>query len=244
MMPTQAFVEGASLRDLTTLVKSSDDANITMVVIGGYAVRAYTQGYRYTKDIDVAIEQLKMGPFIGLLKSLKYATRKTDFGLGASKKVDNDSVEVHISAGKIPDISSGVTFLLDREFFKSSVMMAINAKFEENKPDNAQALVAELNALVVLKLIPQGRPEKDGVDLVSLFLDRPEDLDPTRIAAIAKRCAVENHVLSQARQFAEMLRGQDMQRAWGSATSTRLTSGQVVALQRMIRNIVEAIRSK
>lgn len=54
-----------------------------MAVIGGYAVRAFTNAYRHTKDIDMAISKEEQGNFIALLKSLGYELRDTEFGLAA-----------------------------------------------------------------------------------------------------------------------------------------------------------------
>jgi len=61
-------VERESLKDLETIVKEAKNWKLNLVVIGGYAIRAYTKGYRYTKDI---------GGLIALLKDLGYKVKET-----------------------------------------------------------------------------------------------------------------------------------------------------------------------
>jgi hypothetical protein len=50
---------------------------IKLVIIGGYAVAAYTRGYRYAKDIDLVADKPTVGKLKGLLKSLGYSVRDT-----------------------------------------------------------------------------------------------------------------------------------------------------------------------
>lgn len=50
----EAEVERESLRDLGRLMEEAERWGVRLLVIGGYAVRAYTRAYRYTKDIDLA----------------------------------------------------------------------------------------------------------------------------------------------------------------------------------------------
>jgi hypothetical protein len=50
-------VEKRSLRDLDTILQAARELGIKLVLIGGYAVAAYTRGYRYTKDIDLVADK-------------------------------------------------------------------------------------------------------------------------------------------------------------------------------------------
>lgn len=85
-------VERESLKDLGILVEKSKEWRLEMTVIGGYAVRAFTNAYRHTKDIDMAIAKQEKGNLIALLKSLNYELRDTKFGIAASKGFDSDFI--------------------------------------------------------------------------------------------------------------------------------------------------------
>lgn len=71
---------------------------------------AYTRGYRYTKDIDLVTDKPAVGKLKGLLGSLGYSMRDTEFGLAGSKQVNQDSIDLHIGVGKVHDLSSGKHF--------------------------------------------------------------------------------------------------------------------------------------
>lgn len=73
--------EGRSIEDLKAVMEKAGKQGVKLVVIGGYAVAVYTRGYRYTKDIDLVTDKPELGTLKGLLKSLDYAIRDTDFGI-------------------------------------------------------------------------------------------------------------------------------------------------------------------
>lgn len=79
-------LEIKSMEDLERIIEEADKFGMKLAVIGGYAVRAYTRGYRYTKDIDAVIQNEDRGGLVALLKSLGYDIRKTEFGIASSKK--------------------------------------------------------------------------------------------------------------------------------------------------------------
>jgi hypothetical protein len=78
-------VERRTLQDLDTILQAAQKLGIKLVLIGGCAVAPYTRGYRYTKDIDLVADKPGVGRLRGLLKSLSYSIRDTEFGLGYSK---------------------------------------------------------------------------------------------------------------------------------------------------------------
>ncbi len=99
-------VERRSLEDLEAVLQEAHKQSIKLVIIGGYAVAAYTRGYRYTKDIDLLPTQPTLGKLKGLLKSLGYAIRDTEFGIAGKKKLNGGFIDLHISVGKIYDLST------------------------------------------------------------------------------------------------------------------------------------------
>lgn len=236
-------VERESLKDLHVLVAKSKEWSIDMSVIGGYAVRAYTNAYRFTKDIDMAIGKEQRGGFLGLLKSLDYKPRTTEFGIAASKRFDSDFIDVHISVGKIFDISSGLQYPITKGLFRESRTMMVHPRFDENKGSETRARVVDLNTLVVLKFMPKGRPEKDGVDIISLLLDRLNDIDISNVMEKCERAGLSHHILAQVQDFAKRLRDGETAKVWSRVTGTNLTGVQTRSIQRFLRQFDAALRS-
>ena len=169
-------VETASLRDLHRLCKEAQTWGIPLVVIGGYAVRAYTKGYRFTKDIDLVTTKEALGRFKALLRNLGYTYRTTDFGIAGCKKFDDGFIDLHISVGEVLDISTGITFPVTAEFFAKAKNLVMKGYYEESGSLTADGPVAAIEFMLILKLIPKGRV-KDVVDLTSLIIDRRNDVD-------------------------------------------------------------------
>ncbi|MDI6847928.1 MAG: nucleotidyl transferase AbiEii/AbiGii toxin family protein, partial [Candidatus Bathyarchaeia archaeon] len=90
---------------------------IKLVLIGGYAVRAYTKGYRFTKDIDLVATRRALGNLKALLRFLGYPPRDTEFGVVGSKRFNEGFIDLHISVGKIFDMSTGFTYPVTDDLF-------------------------------------------------------------------------------------------------------------------------------
>jgi predicted amidohydrolase len=65
-------LERKSLKDLRAVLRQAHKQDVKLVIIGGYAVSAYTRGYRYTKDIDLVADTPTLGKLKGLLKVRGY----------------------------------------------------------------------------------------------------------------------------------------------------------------------------
>jgi len=113
-------LESRSLLDLATIIRESKKLGIRLVLIGGYAVGAYTRGYRYTKDIDLVADKPAIGKLKGLLSSLGYSTRDTEFGLAGSKRLNQEFIDLHISVGKIHDVSTNKDYPVNSTLFKEA----------------------------------------------------------------------------------------------------------------------------
>jgi len=80
-------VESRSLLDLARIIREAGKLGAGLILIGGYAVKAYTHGYRYTKDIDLVADKPAIGRLKGLLNSLGYSIRDTDLVLLAPSEL-------------------------------------------------------------------------------------------------------------------------------------------------------------
>ena len=237
-------VERESLKDLEVLVKKSKEWKINMVVIGGYAVRAFTNACRHTKDIDMAISKEKQGNFIALLKSLDYGLRKTDFGLAATRKFDSDFIDVHISVGKIYDISSGLSYPITEQLFEESKSMLVGTRYKNNKQFETNAPIVDLNRLMILKLMPKGRPEKDAIDIMSLIMDPSEEIDIPTIVERCQETGLTDHILSQIQEFAKKLNSNEMSKIWTSVTGTKMTGLQIKSIQKFLRDLDRGLKGR
>lgn len=236
-------VERESLKDLKSLVEKSKEWGIKMSVIGGYAVRAFTKAYRHTKDIDMAVLKEEKGKFTALLKNLGYKLRDTDFGLAASKKFDSDFIDVHISVGKIYDISTKLSYPITRQLFKESKIMLVVTRYDDNKKFETQSPIVDLNTLIILKLMPKGRPEKDAIDIMSLIIDQNKKID---IPTIVKQCSdakITDHIRSQIQELAGKLNNGTMNRIWSDVTGVRMTGTQGRTIQKFLKELDTALKN-
>lgn len=235
--PKPVDVERESLKDLKVIVEKAEEWDIETVVIGGYGVRAFTNAYRHTKDIDMVVAKEEKGKFIALLKDLDYETRKTEFGLAASKKFDSDFIDVHISVGKIYDISTGHSYPITKQIFEEKTGLLVRSRYDENRKFDTIAPIVELNTLVILKMIPKGRPEKDAIDIISLILDQQQRINITKIAKECKGAGLVDHIRSQIQEFAGKINSGEMGRVWSEVTGTRLSGVQIRAIQKFLRGL-------
>jgi hypothetical protein len=212
-------VEKRSLQDLDTILVAAQELSIKLVLIGGYAVAAYTRGYRYTKDIDLVADKPAVGRLKGLLKSLSYSIRDTEFGLAGSKRLNKGFIDLHISVGRIYDVSTGKEYPVDSPLFRNAKRLTVKGYIA--KTSSLRAPVVDLDTLIVLKTMTVGR-EKDTVDLLSLFRDKRDDIDMTLVAERAKAADLVEHLLDRIRDYARRLREGELDEVWFNMTATRL----------------------
>ena len=212
-------IEKRSLHDLETILQAARKLGIKLVLIGGYAVAAYTRGYRYTKDIDLVADKPAVGRLKGLLKSLSYSIRDTEFGLAGSKRLNKGFIDLHISVGRIYDVSTGKEYPVDSPLFRNAKRLTVKGYIA--KTSSLRAPVVDLDTLIVLKTMTVGR-EKDTVDLLSLFRDRKGGIDVTLVAERAKAADLVEHLLDRIRDYARRLREGELDEVWFNMTATRL----------------------
>lgn len=210
-------VEKRSLEDLDRIINAARELGISLVLIGGYAVAAYTRGYRYTKDIDLVADKLTIGELKGLLKALGYSIRDTEFGLAGAKNLDGGFIDLHISVGKITDISTGKDYPVNSDLFKNAKRLDVKG-YRTNA--SLKAAVVELETLIVLKLMTVGR-DKDAVDLISLLRDNRNEVDPDLLAQRVAASGLTEHMLSRIRDYARRLKTGELDEVWFGVTASR-----------------------
>lgn len=241
--PKPIDVERESLKDLKIIVKNAKEWRVKTVVIGGYAVRAFTNAYRHTKDIDMAVAKEERGKFTALLKDLGYKLRDTEFGLAASKKFDSDFIDVHISVGRIYDISTGSSYPITKQLFDENTDLLVRSRYDDNKKFDTTAPIVDLNTLMILKLIPKGRPEKDAIDIISLIFDQLQRIDISKIVKQCKETGLTDHIRSQIQEFAKNVNDGSMDRVWSDVTGVKMTGVQRRTIQKFLRELDNGLRN-
>jgi len=232
-------VEKRSLQDLDTILQAARELGIKLVLIGGYAVAAYTRGYRYTKDIDLVADKPAVGRLKGLLKSLSYSIRKTEFGLAGSKRLNKGFIDLHISVGRIYDVSTGKEYPVDSSLFKNAKHLTVKGYI--SKTSSLKAPVVDLETLIVLKTMTVGR-DKDTMDLLSLFRDRRDDIDKSLVAERAKAADLVEHLLDRIRDYARRLIEDELDEVWFNVTATRLPHTEKREIGSLFSKLAELFR--
>jgi hypothetical protein len=218
-MMKEEEVERRSLQDLQAVLQEARKQGIKLVIIGGYAVAAYTRGYRYTKDIDLVADKPELGKLKGLLKSLDYTVRDTDFGIAGAKKLNGGFIDLHMSVGKIFDVSTRKEYSIDSSFFKNARRLTVRGYI--SRTTTLKAPIVELETLVVLKTMTMGR-NKDVIDLLSLLRDKRHDINLTVLAQRTRSVDLTAHLLDRMRDYARRLRDGEFDKVWVEMTGTRL----------------------
>ncbi len=237
---SEELVERRSLEDLEALLEAGRKQSIKLVIIGGYAVAAYTQGYRYTKDIDLVADKAALGKLKGLLKSLSYSIRDTEFGVAGSKKLNGGFIDLHISVGKIYDLSTGKEYPVDSSFFRNAKRLTVRGYTCKNS--SLKAAVVDLETLVILKTMPVGR-DKDAVDLLSLLRDKRKEIDLEVLAQRIKTAGLNVHLLERIRDYAKRLREDELSKVWFDMTATRLPFTEKREIAKFFAKVVELGRA-
>ncbi|MFY9300325.1 MAG: hypothetical protein WAO91_03965 [Candidatus Nitrosotenuis sp.] len=183
------------------------------------------------------------GKFTALLKGLDYELRDTEFGLAASKKFDSDFIDVHISVGKIYDISTGNSYPITKQLFDEKNDLLVRSRYDDNGKFDTTAPIVDLNTLIILKLIPKGRPEKDAIDISSLILDQRERIDISKIVKQCKETRLTDHIRSQIQEFAKKVNNGSMDRVWSDVTGARLAGVQRQSIQKFLRELDGSLRN-
>ena len=237
---SEELLERKSLQDLEAMLEAGRKQSIKLVIIGGYAVAAYTRGYRYTKDIDLVADKPALGKLKGLLKSLSYSIRDTEFGIAGSKKLNGGFIDLHISVGKIYDLSTGKEYPVDSSFFRNAKRLTVRGYTSKNS--SLKAAVVDLETLVILKTMPVGR-DKDAVDLLSLLRDKKKEIDLEVLAQRIEAAGLNMHLLERIRDYAKRLRDNELDKVWFDMTATRLPFTEKREIAKFFAKLVERGRT-
>jgi predicted nucleotidyltransferase component of viral defense system len=231
-------VEEISLKDLGKINKEAKKFRIYLMIIGGYAVRAFTQerSWRFTKDIDFITTRKGLTALRGIFELLKYAFEKTDFGVKGSKMIGTESIELHISVDKVIDWSTGLEYILTEDVLAKSTEMNIKPYFEENGQIQVIMKVAPIEDVLIMKLMTERT--RDHFDAIAMILDSFERLNIGRFWTNSKLSNLDQHVRKRLTSFLADIKKGLTKKIWKEFTGREFIREQEVMLKERINELL------
>jgi len=241
-MTSNIELERKSLEDLKKLVEQAQEWDLKLVLIGGYAVRAYTKPRRFTKDLDFVTIRKGLGQMKGFLHYMNYEYKSGELWLSGSKRLDETWIDLHMSIDSVHDITTGYDYPITPDFFQNSQKRKITAYFEENSHMLIKAQICPIEDLLIMKLIPLR--DKDLVDVIALILDSYDQINPSRFCQNIDEANLRAHINSRLTAlFLQIKRKERINRSWRSITGTeyRISHNESISLKRRIKKLMESI---
>jgi len=235
-------LESISLRDLESINEAAQNFQIGLILIGGYAVRAYTnpRSWRFTKDMDFITTSKDLGALRGVLDLLEYSSERTEFGLKGRKKVNKNSVELHVSVDKVIDWSTGREYKLPEDVFARADSVSVKASLEENMGLEVNVKVAPVEDVVIMKLMTE-RP-RDHFDAIAIILDSFDDLDMLKFKENCNQDDLSRHICNRLESVLADLRRGLVKELWREYTRREFIRQQRVDLRVKINKLIGALR--
>jgi len=236
---SEANIEAVSLKDLERIDQEARNFGIDLIVIGGYAVRAYTEprSWRFTKDIDFITTRKDLTALRGVFELLKYGFEHAEFGVKGSKKINRESIELHISVDKVIDWSTSLEYGLPEDIFTKATKMGVKASFEENKDFKVDVMVAPIEDVLVMKLMTERT--RDHFDAIAMILDSFERVSMKRFWANSKQANLDQHLRKRLNSLQADLKKGLVKKLWKEFTGREFIRVQEVTLKERINKLLE-----
>jgi predicted nucleotidyltransferase component of viral defense system len=232
-------IEEFSLRDLERIDQRAKNFEIDLILIGGYAVRAYTErrSWRFTKDIDFVTTKRDLTALRGVFELSKYSFEKTEFGVKGSKKINRESIELHISVDKVIDWSTNMEYKLPEDIFIKANRMNIKASLEEDKDLKVSVMVAPAEDVLIMKLMTERT--RDHFDAIATILDSFEKVNKQRFWANSRQSNLDQHVKKRLDSFLADLKKGLVKKLWKEFTGREFIREQEVTLKGRVNKLLE-----
>lgn len=237
---SEANIEAVSLKDLERIDHEARNFGIGLIVIGGYAVRAYTEprSWRFTKDIDFITTRKDLTALRGVFELLKYGFNQAEFGVKGSKKINRESIELHISVDKVIDWSTGLEYKLPEDIFTKAHKMNIKPYFEENSQVKRSVMVASIEDVLVMKLMTERTT--DHFDAIAIILDSYEKMDAKRFWVNSKQSDLDQHIRKRLNSFLADIKKGLVKKLWNEFTGRQFIREQEITLKERMNKLLES----
>lgn len=198
MSDYQSLIEDAITQSLAELDTECELYGVRLLLIGGFAVRAYGQRRRATTDVDFIIKRVDRNQLIGLLQRQGFRVdADSRFGMKASREVGDHLMKVDISIEQIHDEMTDSLFRFSDESFRRAerhVVESLSGRFR------VEFYVIPLADLMISKLMTAR--DQDASDAINLIL---EYMPSAQLEAEIKRKAREAGLANRINQRATEL---------------------------------------
>jgi len=237
----ESEIEVVSLKDLERIDKEAKNFQIDLILIGGYAVRAYTnpRSWRFTKDIDFITTRKNLTALRGVFELLGYDFEQTEFGVKASKKINITSIELHISVDKVIDWSTKLEYKLPEDIFTKADKTNVKASLEENKGLEISVKVAPIEDVLVMKLMTE-RP-RDRFDAVAIIIDLFERVDVLRFWTNSRQSNLAQHISKRLNSVLADIKMGLVKQLWREFTGREFIREQEVTLKKRINKLLARV---
>lgn len=232
-------IEVVSLKDLERIDKEAKNFQIDLILIGGYAVRAYTnpRSWRFTKDIDFITTRRDLTALHGVFVLLGYNFERTEFGVKGSKKINVTSIELHVSVDKVIDWSTKLEYKLPEDIFAEASKTSVKASLEENKGLEVSVKVAPIEDVLVMKLMTER--VRDRFDAIAMIIDSFEEVDVLRFWANSRQSDLAQHIRKRLNSVLADIKKGLVKKLWREFTGREFIREQEVILKERTNKLLE-----
>ena len=235
----ESKIEVISLKDLERIDEEAKNFQIDLILIGGYAVRAYTnpRSWRFTKDIDFITTRRNLTALRGVFELLGYDFEQTEFGVKGSKKINITSLELHISVDKVIDWSTKLEYKLPEDIFSKASKTNVKASLEEDKGLEVSVKVAPIEDVLVMKLMTER--SRDRFDAIAIIIDSFERVDVLRFWANSEQSNLAQHTRKRLKSVLADIKKGLVKKLWTEFTEREFIREQEVTLREKINKLLE-----
>ncbi|NYZ74533.1 hypothetical protein H0O00_05295 [Candidatus Micrarchaeota archaeon] len=199
--------ERQAMYDINEMMVWARQNKVRLLLMGGYAARAYSGPTRYTHDIDMVVHSEDARKIGLMLKNLGYKRKKLRLSnenviiLGRkankSKKDCGPATAAHISVSPIYDASSAVAY--EPKFsLASNYEKEIFGFYPENGSFSMQARLLRPEELLIVKLMMKKIRSKDLVDSIGIIRYGmcvvPADFSTNEFVGLIKEAGMAEHM--------------------------------------------------
>jgi len=159
-----------------------------------------------------------------------------------SKKINLESIELHISVDKVIDWSTNLEYKLPKDIFTKANRMSVRAPFEESKDLKVSVRVAPLEDVLIMKLMTERT--RDHFDAIAITLDSFEKVNAKRFWSSSKQSNLDQHIRKRLNSFLADLRKGLVKKLWKEFTGREFIREQEVTLKERINRLLEGTNVK
>lgn len=196
-MEKKIEIERAGLKDLKRIMEASEASRLKPIIIGGYAVRAYTKThFRYTNDIDLIVRSTKeLSRLKFVLKKIGYRIRERPHGLSGFRRTRGVPIVINVRVEEM-----------------ASEKREITPFYPEIEPIKVR--VASIEDILISKA--RTKRDMDIIDFCILLLDSFESLNYEELKKKLEESSLYSTFLSFTKDTTDLVGTKKFHDTWES----------------------------